>query len=86
MEGELDIRDNSGPLGRWKSKYFVLAGDVMSYCDSRGGEVEGRFHLEVSAFDYLSRADGRFDIRTGAGRLKLRASSPSSKAEWIKAM
>jgi len=84
IEGEL-FKWTNYVLG-WKSRYFVLRGNIMYYYLSKGEKVKGKIHLNVAEVIPLENNPLKFQIDTGTTMVYLCAEEESEKTKWVDAL
>ena len=48
MESYIEMYESFMGIASWKRKYAILQNNIFSICKNRGGNIEGKIHLEVS--------------------------------------
>ena len=75
----------TGVLSQWKTFYFIVHNDVVTFCTEKGGEKEGSIHLKVASIASVIDDPLKINIHTGTHILFLRADTVNQRIEWMKA-
>ena len=86
MEDTLELFQGILRIGTWSKKYCILRDNILTYCDKKGGDIEGRIHLKVAGILELDPLQVSFQINTGTTPLLLRATNLAAKSKWINAL
>jgi len=86
MEDQLEIWQGVMGIGTWSKKYFILADNILTYCAEKGGNLEGKVHMQVANVEPGPQNASIFKINTGIQSLKLKADSINTKNRWLNAL
>jgi len=70
----------------WKSRFFVLRGNIMYYYLAKGEKVRGKIHLNVAEVIPVEQNPFKFQIDTGTTMVYLYAKEENEKAMWVDAL
>jgi len=73
-------------IGTWQRRYFILTDSILSYCTEKGGQVEGKLHMQIAHVDSGPATTPIFKINTGVQSLKIRADNVNLKNQWLNVM
>lgn len=79
MEGTLSL--STGYLTGYKQKYVILHDDVLTICDKKGGDPEGRIHVGVSTIN-SNPEELKITISNGLEDISFKAASLQDIIDW----
>lgn len=84
MEGNLKKWVNI--VSGWKTRYFVLHDDVLTYCETKGSETKGIISLKIAKIIQFDDDPLRIAIDTGTSEIHVRAPTLGEKLKWYDAL
>lgn len=86
MEDYLEVWQGIVGIGSWSRKFFILNENVLTYCSEKGGDTEGKVHLQIAQVVDDNPSKPTFELNNGMEVMKIRAESVDKKSRWISAL
>ncbi len=86
MEDFLEVWQGIAGIGTWTRKFFILSENVLTYCSEKGGDTEGKIHLQIAQIVDESPSKPTFELNTGIEVMRIRAGSVDKKLKWVSAL
>ena len=83
MEENLEVFSGFMKIGTWTLKYCILRDNILTICQKKGGEIEGKIHLKIAKISEMESLHTTFQIDTGTSQMIFRAENLAIKTKWL---